>query len=139
MGPLSRPGSRRSKYHFDITRAHNPCTAIDTVGIYATRLQTRTTTRVTMIGQPETRNGRIHVSLLQPSFRGLQKNELHPRYLCHLQNIRFRLQMQSLIESFLLKNATLEPLQAMVPCLEPVSKKIKNQKLHTLCTINYII
>ena len=28
---------------------------------------------------------------------------------------------------------------AMVPCLEPISKRIKNQKLHTLCTINYII
>ena len=28
---------------------------------------------------------------------------------------------------------------AMVPCLEPISKRIKNQKLHTLCTINYVI
>jgi hypothetical protein len=26
--------------------------------------------------------------------------------------------------------------KAMVPCLEPILKRIKNQKLHTLCTIN---
>jgi len=36
-----------------------------------------------------------------------KKNELHPRYLFHLQNIRFKLQIQSLIQSFILKNATL--------------------------------
>ena len=28
---------------------------------------------------------------------------------------------------------------AMVPCLEPISKRIKNQKLHTLYTINYVV
>ncbi|EDR08140.1 uncharacterized protein LACBIDRAFT_297893 [Laccaria bicolor S238N-H82] len=31
------------------------------------------------------------------------------------------------------------PAQAMVPCLEPILKRIKNQKLHILCTINYVI
>ena len=30
-------------------------------------------------------------------------------------------------------------LSAIVPCLEPISKRIKNQKLHSLCTINYVI
>ena len=27
--------------------------------------------------------------------------------------------------------------RAMVPCLEPIPKRIQNQKLHSLCTINY--
>ena len=38
---------------------------------------------------------------------GYKKNKLHPRYLFHLQNIRFKLQIPSLIQSFILKNATL--------------------------------
>jgi len=32
---------------------------------------------------------------------------VHSRYLFHLQNIRFKLQIPSLIQSFILKNATL--------------------------------
>ena len=47
----------------------------------------------------------------QPLFRGVQKkratSDKHPRYLFHLQNIRFRLQIQSLTQSFILKNTTL--------------------------------
>ena len=36
-----------------------------------------------------------------------KKNELHPRHLFDLQNIRFRIQIQSLIQSYTLKNTTL--------------------------------
>jgi len=38
---------------------------------------------------------------------GYKKNKLHPRYLFYLQNIRFKLQIPSLIQSFILKNTTL--------------------------------
>jgi len=48
-----------------------------------------------------------HSLLPSRRFGVYKKNELHPRYLFHLQNIRFKLQIQSLIQSFILKNATL--------------------------------